>query len=141
MSMAASSVSRAPCTLRAAQRDRDSYTAHALLRVTVQVPLACVQVLSYSVYRDEASSVWARYVPQANPSRMAWPGPRVLFTASNETGCGVKERLHLDVRRSRSTYKRTALNEAFNLHQNLDRDKFPIMLLLADQARCGEPGR
>ena len=139
--MPRSAVSRIPCCLHAARRDCDSYKAHVLLLITVQVPLSCVQVLSYNVYRDEASSVWARYVPQANPARMAWPEPRVLFTASNETGCGVKERLHLDVRRSRSTHKRTALNEAFNLHQNLDQDKLPIMLLLADQARCGEPAR
>ena len=115
--MPRSAVSRIPCGLHAPRLDRDSYKARVLLLVTVQVPLACVQVLSYSVYRDEASSMWARYGPQANPSRMTWPEPRVLFTVSNETGCGAKELPQFDVRRSRSTWRWTALSEDFNLHQ------------------------
>ena len=96
--MAAISVVRVPFTFRAALRDRHSYMAHASLHVTVLLLLLRLAGLKNRVYRDEAGSVWARYVPQSNPSRMAWPEPRVLFTVSYETGCAVKERLHLDVR-------------------------------------------
>ena len=47
-------VGRIPCTLHAARRDRGSHEAPALLLVTVQVPLVCVQVMSYRLDRNDA---------------------------------------------------------------------------------------
>ena len=139
--MPASAVSRMPCTLRAAQRDCDSYMAHVALHVTAMLPLVRLAGLNDRVYRDEATSAWARCVTHPHLAWMAWPGSRALMGASNVTGCGPKERPQFDLRRSRSTWRRTTLNEAFNFHQHRTAGCAPAVRLLADQARCREPAR